>query len=129
MYSKSMNNIPQKLKKAFDWIEENLKYSLVFFHEDMYDESTKEEFELQEILCGKLQNPKKRWKQLVQLRLFVMLVVAMDEAKKEGLLVAEGIGPDGYTMHKYIGGNGENKGEHSKWVYHKKNTCKMPDNP
>ena len=114
MNRKTIKNIPPKLKKAFDWIEENLEYSRVFFHDDLYDEPTIEEIELQEILCGKIKNPKKGWRQLLQLRSFVMLAVVTEEGVKEGLLVPDGVDPDGHTRYRYVGDNGENKGENSK---------------
>ena len=114
MNRKTIKNIPPKLKKAFDWIEENLEYSRVFFHDDLYDEPTIEEIELQEILCGKPKNPKKWWRQLLQLRSFVMLAVAVEEGKKEGLLVPDGVGPDGHTRYRYVGDKPENTGDRSK---------------
>lgn len=114
MYSKSAKNISPKLKKAFDWIEENLEYSRVFFHDDLYDEPTIEEIELQDILCGKSRNPKKGWRQLLQLRQFVMVAVAITEMKGEGLLVTEGVDPDGHTRYRWVGDNGNKTDEHSK---------------
>lgn len=114
MNNKTTKNIPPKLKKAFDWIEENLEHSRVFFHDDLYDEPTVEEIELQDILCGKPRNQKERWRQLLQLRSFVMFAVAVEEGKKEGILVPDGVAPDGHTRYRYIGDNGENTGEHSK---------------
>ena len=80
MNSKTTWNIPPKLKKAFDWIEENLEDSRVFFHDDLYDAPTVEEIELQDILCGKPRNTREGSRQLLQLRSFVMLAVAMEEA-------------------------------------------------
>jgi hypothetical protein len=111
---KTTKNTRPKLKKAFDWIEENLENSRAFFHDDLYGEPTVEETELQEILCGKPKNPKKGRMQLLQLRSFVMLAVAVKEGKEEGLLVPDGVGPDGHTRYRYVGDKPENTGDHSK---------------